>query len=461
MSPQPNIFDQVNPSSTTTPPPVTLPVAGASASGNIFDQVNPAGATGAITAPPASTPPVGPNGQPNPRNVYAATDEESTPEGAAAAIARREGQHPILSGIGQGTESLLQPVFHPIDMVENIVKQSLPPFQVYDAVKKAYPLIQTYENARSSGKSVWQSISAANDYAKKQDEASQAVEKAIADYKKNPTQTTAKILTEVAGNVALLAAGGSGATAEADVPLVTRAAETEAPVAETEAETSAAAPKPGIIKQIWQGKKVAQPGTQGAVREAAQTSVKAANEATVAREAAQSKVQVPDEYKDLVNEAMNQEPAWTPEKAQPVVKALGDNFEVRGSVGEGKVTNNDLDIYQKTGKLSDASAKLTDLGFKRAYETDHGEVWTNEKTGQNVDLWDAQHEPKPGFGPDQTPESEPELPIANKKSPAVSANAPLVKGNTTILDDHLDTLEANEKATYKRMDETAGFDVKA
>ena len=355
----------------------------------------------------------------------------------------------------------MQPVFHPINTVENIVKQSLPPFQVYDSLKNAYPLIQTYENARSQGKSVWESISSANDHARKQDAAAQAVDQAIADYKKNPTQTTAKILTQVAGTVAMLAAGGSGATAEADVPLVTRAAETEAPIAETEAETSAAAPKPGIIKQVTQGEKVAQPGTQGAVREAVQTSVKAANEATTAREAVQPKVQVPDEYKDLVNEAMNQEPAWTPEKAQPVVKALGDNFEVRGSVGEGKVTNNDLDIYQKTGKLSDASDKLTDLGFKRAYETDHGEVWTNDKTGQNVDLWDAQHEPKPGFGPDQTPESEPELPIANKKSPAVSANAPLVKGNTTIIDDHLDTLEANEKATYKRMDETAGFDVKA
>ena len=140
----------------------------------------------------ASAPPVGPNGQPNPRNVYAATDEESTPEGAAAAIARREAQHPILSGIGQGTESLLQPVFHPIDTVENIVKQSLPPFQVYDSLKNAYPLIQTYENARSQGKSVWESISSANDHARKQDAAAQAVDQAIADYKKNPTTDNGK-----------------------------------------------------------------------------------------------------------------------------------------------------------------------------------------------------------------------------------------------------------------------------
>jgi hypothetical protein len=214
-----------------------------------------------------------------------------------------------------------------------------------------------------------------------------------------------------------------------------------------------------IAKQVVQGKKVAQPGAQSAVREAVQTGVTAANDATAAREAAQSNVKIPDAYKDLVNEAMNQEPAWTPEKAQPIVKALGNDYEIRGSVGEGKVTNNDLDIYQKTGKLSDASDKLADLGFKQAYKTDHGEVWTNEKTGQNVDLWDAQHEPKPGFGPD-IPESEP-APVANKKSSAVGNNAPIVKGNTTILDDHLDTLAENEKATYKRMDDTAGFDVKA
>jgi hypothetical protein len=167
-------------------------------------------------APPA--PHLGPNGQPTPNNVYRATDEESTPEGAAAAIARREAQHPILSGIGRGAESLLQPIFHPIDTVENIVKQSLPPFQVYDSMKRAYPLIQAYENARSQGQSVWQSIAAANDHARKQDAAAQAIDQAMADYKKNPTQTTAKILTQVAGTVALLAAGGSGATAEAETP---------------------------------------------------------------------------------------------------------------------------------------------------------------------------------------------------------------------------------------------------
>ena len=219
----------------------------------------------------------------------------------------------------------------------------------------------------------------------------------------------------------------------------------------------AAVPKTGIVKQVLQGKKVAQPGAQSAVREAVQTGVTTANDATAAREAAQSNVKIPDAYKDLVNEAMNQEPAWTPEKAQPIVKALGDDFEVKGSVGEGKSTNNDLDIWQKNGDISAAADALKKNGFKYSHDTPHGEVWT--KGDQNIDLWDSAHEPKPGFGPD-IPESEP-APVANKRSSAVGNNAPLVKGNTTILDDHLDTLAENEKATYKRMDDTAGFDVKA
>ena len=219
----------------------------------------------------------------------------------------------------------------------------------------------------------------------------------------------------------------------------------------------AAVPKPGIVKQVLQGKKVAQPGAQSAVREAVQTGVTTANDATAAREAAQSNVKIPDAYKDLVNEAMNQEPAWTPEKAQPIVKALGDDFEVKGSVGEGKSTNNDLDIWQKNGDISAAADALKKNGFKYSHDTPHGEVWT--KGDQNIDLWDSAHEPKPGFGPD-IPESEP-APVANKRSSAVGNNAPLVKGNTTILDDHLDTLAGNEKAAYKRMDDTAGFDVKA
>jgi hypothetical protein len=38
---------------------------------------------------------------------------------------------------------------------------------------------------------------------------------------------------------------------------------------------------------------------------------------------------------------------------------------------------------------------------------------------------------------------------------------PILKGNKTIVDDHLDALRAQEKAAYKQLDDTAGFDLKA
>jgi hypothetical protein len=421
----------------------------------------PQGSQPTQTQPPPPSR-VGPYGQPNPNNVYAAAPDESTPQGAAAAIARREAQHPILSGIGKGAESLLQPVFHPIDTVESLVKQSLPPFQVYDSVKRAYPLIQAYENARTQGKSVWQSIAATNDLAAKQDAAHQLVEKTIADYKKNPTQTTAKLLTQAAGTVALLAAGGMSAATEAEVPAAATAAAEETPAVAAESVTS----EPGIVQQVLKGEKVAQPGAQAAVRSGVQSSVDSANASAVAREAAANAptetVKIPDEYKSLVDEALKQEPAWTPAKAQPVVKALGDNFELRGSVAEGNASDNDLDIWQKSGKLSDASDDLKNLGFKRVGKTPHGETWTNEATGQNVDLWDSAHEPKAGLGADTETEitSDEPAPSTSRKSPDVG-DAPILHGRKSIVDDHLSTLAENEKAAYREMDDTAGFDIKA
>lgn len=104
------------------------------------------------------------------------------------------------------------------------------------------------------------------------------------------------------------------------------------------------------------------------------------------------------DVQDLYNQALAAGPTWTPEKAAPVIKALGDNFELRGSVGEGRSTGNDLDIWQKKGNLSEAESTLKRLGFKYNGQTEHGETWT--KGDQNLDLWDSAHEPKKGFGKD-------------------------------------------------------------
>jgi hypothetical protein len=50
---------------------------------------------------------------------------------------------------------------------------------------------------------------------------------------------------------------------------------------------------------------------------------------------------------------------------------------------------------------------------------------------------------------------------ADESTLANIENQPLLKGNGTILDEHLSNLAENEKAAYKKMDDTASFDVKA
>jgi hypothetical protein len=50
---------------------------------------------------------------------------------------------------------------------------------------------------------------------------------------------------------------------------------------------------------------------------------------------------------------------------------------------------------------------------------------------------------------------------ADESTLANIENQPLLKNNGTILDEHLSNLAENEKAAYKKMDDTAGFDIKA
>jgi hypothetical protein len=389
----------------------------------------------------STAPHVGPNRQPNPNNVYRATDEESTPEGAAAAIARRQNEHPILSGIGQGAESLLQPVFHPIDTVESLVKQSLPPFQVYDSMKRAYPLIQAYEKARWQGNSVWQSISATNDYAKKQEDASQLVEKAIADYKKNPTQMTAKVLTQVAGTVAMLAAGGAGATAESDVPLVTRAADTAAAATpETE---------PGIIQQIVKGRAVNQQGTQAAVRQGVQQSVKTTNiaEATARNEAEAA-------------------------QSAPVEKyPVSVEHDTEGNVISADGRHRVVEAWEKGDKFIPVTTKLADGSTEVINQTPEAAA-KKMGLGNNLDEAKASLEQSDATQPYRAPNGKPRTPVYEKPQSKASSDMTPVKlpeestpltqnQKATIVDDHLDALEQQKAAAYKRIDDAAGFDVKA
>jgi len=185
--------------------------------------------------------------------------------------------------------------------------------------------------------------------------------------------------------------------------------------------------------RIVKGEKVAQPGAQNALRTAADI---APNEPAIP-----PTVNVPNEYKAAVDEAMKQEPAWTPEKAQPVVKALGDNFELRGSVGEGKPTANDLDIWQKKGKLSDAHDTLKNMGFEYNSDVPHGETWT--KGDQNIDLWDKDHEPIKGYGKDTELEAESTEPT----------KIPELRESLTT---PIEAAEKSADALYKTIDDATG-----
>jgi len=185
-----------------------------------------------------------------------------------------------------------------------------------------------------------------------------------------------------------------------------------------------------------------QPKLQTAISDAARTGTDVAAARTAASTSAETaaNVKVPDQYKAIIDEAMKAEPAWTPEKAKPIVNALGKDFEVRGSVAEGKSTDNDLDIWQKNGKAN-AADTLTKQGFEYSHDTPHGEVWT--KGDQHVDLWDAAHEPKVGVGSD-TEITEPAAPKAK------------TTGIRTTIEDASNDVKAKSQGLYRQLDQATG-----
>jgi hypothetical protein len=188
-----------------------------------------------------------------------------------------------------------------------------------------------------------------------------------------------------------------------------------------------------------------QPKLQTAVREAAQTGTDVAAARTAAEAA---NIKVPDQYKAAIDEAMKAEPAWTPESAKPIAKALGKDFEIRGSVGEGKPTDNDLDIWQKNGKAN-AADTLTKQGFEYSHDTPHGEVWT--KGDQHIDLWDSEHEPIKGYGKDTNAEVTAPNPATGEVNPV-----PGKKGVVTAIENVSNDVKAKSQGLYRQLDQATG-----
>jgi hypothetical protein len=184
------------------------------------------------------------------------------------------GQPSTLSSIGSGLEETGSDIW-------NAVKATVNPMtsgalgavsNAYQHISEAVPLFQAYEGARSSGKGIVDSLSAANDKAKQIADAQDVLKQRVDEFKKNPTQATTRAVGDAAALAASIWAGGKltgvlGAAGAADVAPEAEAA-TEAGTEAASAEESGVE-QPGILQQVIKGEKVAQQPAQAAVRQAA------------------------------------------------------------------------------------------------------------------------------------------------------------------------------------------------
>lgn len=189
----------------------------------------------------------------NRTNQYRAVPDA---EDAAKDAAFRENHpivHAMVHGLGQASGDVLDAV-NPVNIAKGAWDQ-FPPVAAYKSIQNAVPAIKAFHAARVAGKSVGESLTVANEVANQHNAASQMLNERAAEFKKDPGAQTVRALGDVAALVASFYAGGPEAGG----------AETEAATAETE---GAAIPKPGIVKQVWQGKNVAEAPAQAAIREA-------------------------------------------------------------------------------------------------------------------------------------------------------------------------------------------------
>ena len=110
-------------------------------------------------------------------NDYLSKTEEQISSGATGIeqaagdvwnVVKHAVQHPIDAGVGILTSGGL------IGAAKDL----------HQKVQEAIPVIQAYDQARSQGKGVWDSLSAASDEAKRQQEAHDVLKQRIEDFKK-------------------------------------------------------------------------------------------------------------------------------------------------------------------------------------------------------------------------------------------------------------------------------------
>lgn len=152
-----------------------------------------------------------------------------------------EQRHPTTTSIGNGLAEAGQDIWgavkstvsHPIDGISNggLVGSGK---DLYRNIKESIPVIQAYENARASGKGIMDSLSAANDQAAKQDQATQMLKQRIDEFKKNPTQATTRAVGDAAALATSIWAGNEVTGAIAPETAATTADATGAETATAE-----------------------------------------------------------------------------------------------------------------------------------------------------------------------------------------------------------------------------------
>jgi hypothetical protein len=176
-----------------------------------------------------------------------------------------------LHNLGQG----LQETGHDVWGAIKGLATSTPPgvSELHEGIQEAIPSFHAYENARSQGKGVWESIKAANDEMARQQDARDVLKQRIEEFKKNPQVASIRAIGDAAAMAAAAYGGAKLGVPEAGTTFDTETGNLVSPTTET-----AAVPKPGIVStvknlknEIVQGAKVAQPGAQEAVRDVVPT----------------------------------------------------------------------------------------------------------------------------------------------------------------------------------------------
>ena len=96
------------------------------------------------------------------------------------------------------------------------VWNNLPPVQLADSVKQTLPLIHAYEQSRSKGASISDSLAAANEAAKQHTANLVQLQPIVDAFKANPTRETARAVLDTVAAATSLLAGGEAATPEAE-----------------------------------------------------------------------------------------------------------------------------------------------------------------------------------------------------------------------------------------------------